>query len=144
MSELFTFVAQGRSRRTALIVAVLWVGLAVLWVSFDAALWIIGVLALFILPACWDLIRNPASGLTLTETELNWFSGRRNAAVLLEEIDHIRLDTRLDFSVKVTLVLNTGAKVRLPFEATPPHQAFEEALNAQGVATKRFHFQLMQ
>ncbi|MGC1506682.1 MAG: hypothetical protein WA782_21395 [Sulfitobacter sp.] len=144
MSAPFTYTAQGRSARTALVVAFLWVGLAILWITFDAALSIVGFLALFTLPACWDLFSNPASGLTLGTHDITWFSGRRTATVPLDEIDHIRLDTRLDFSVKATLVLKTGAKVRLPFEATPPHQPFEDALNAKGVTTKRFHFQLMQ
>lgn len=144
MSAPFTYTAQGRSVRTALVVASLWLGLVVLWIGFDAALWIITLLAVFTLPACWDLLHNPASGLTLTEDALDWHSGRRSATVALEEIDHIRFDTRLDFSVKVTLVLKTGAKVRLPFEATPPHHAFEAALNERGLTTKRFHFQLMQ
>ena len=64
--------------------------------------------------------------------------------VAFSEIDHFRLDTRLDFSVRATVVLRSGRKIRLPFEATPPHQAFEDALTARGVTVKRFHFQLLQ
>lgn len=144
MSDSFTYHARGRSKGTALVVAAVWLGLLGLWLGFEANLWIVAFLALFTLPACWDLVQNPASGLSLTQTQLSWHSGKRRAEVALDEIDHIRMDTRLDFSVKVTLILKTGAKLRLPFEATPPHQAFEAALQDRGLATKRFHFQLMQ
>ncbi|MDF3414095.1 hypothetical protein HKX54_06485 [Sulfitobacter sp. M57] len=144
MSAAFTFAAQGRNLRTAVVVLAVWAALMVLWMAFDAAHWLVALLALFTLPACLDLTRNPVSGLTLTGNDIAWYTGRRNATVALAEIDHVRFDTRLDFSVKVTLVLKTGAKLRLPFEATPPHHALEAALSAQGLTTKRFHFQLMQ
>ncbi len=144
MSDTYTFHAKGRSPRTALTVALIWAGLLALYLWLEASGWIMLFLALFTLPAVADLMRNPDSGLTLSDTALSWHTGRRHAEVALSEIDHVRMDTRLDFSVKVTLVLETGAKVRLPFEATPPHMAFEHALNARDIRTKRFHFQLMQ
>lgn len=127
-----------------LTVGLIWLGLIGLWLGLEAHPMIVAFLALFTLPACWDLVTDPASGLSLTTDTLSWFSGKRHADVLLSEIDHVAMNTRLDFSVKVTLVLDTGAKIRLPFEATPPDQAFETALAAQGVKTKRTHFQLMQ
>jgi len=144
VSDDFRFHAQGRSLRTGVIVAVLWCGLMVLWLGLDAHPVIIGVLALFTLPACWDLIADPPSGLVLSSDSISWFSGKRHAKVALAEIDHVAMNTRLDFSVKVTLVLETGAKIRLPFEATPPDAAFEEALAQRAVKTRRTHFQLMQ
>lgn len=144
MSAELTFNATGRSPRTAAVVGAVWLGLLALWLVLDAAPWVVGFLALFTLPACWDLLRNPPSGLTLTQTDISWHSGTRKATVELQEIDHVRLDTRLDFSVRVTLVLVSGAKLRLPFEATPPHQSLEDALNAQGIKTQRHHFQLLQ
>ena len=73
-----------------------------------------------------------------------WFSGRRSGRVTTSEIDLVRLDTRLDFSVRVTLVLKNGEKVRLPFEATPPHAEFERELDPRGLKTRRTHFQLFQ
>ncbi|MFC6638555.1 hypothetical protein GV827_01505 [Sulfitobacter sp. JBTF-M27] len=144
MSTDFTYHRQGRSLRAGLIVLAIWLALAGAYFVLDAALWIVGFLAFFTLPALWDLYRNPPSGLTLTDQEIRWFTGKRTAQVALEEIERVRLDTRLDFSVRVTLVLQTGAKIRLPFEATPPHQALEDALNAHGLTTRRTHFQLMQ
>ena len=144
MTAPFVFDQQARSRKTLLIVVSIWVALVVAWIWLDAALWIVAFLAAFTLPAVSDLIRNPLSGLTLNNQTLSWFSGRRNGTLELSEIDHIRLDTRLDFSVRVTAVLTTGRKIRLPFESTPPHQAFQNALEARGVKTQRHHFQLLQ
>ena len=143
-SPSFTHRHAGRSVKGAVIVAGVWALLASLWIFLDAAPWLVGILALFTLPALWDLIKNPAAGVTLTDTRLRWFTGPRDAVVAFSEIDHVRLDTRLDFSVRATVVLRSGRKIRLPFEATPPHRAFEDALTARGVTVKRFHFQLLQ
>ena len=144
MSQPFTHHAQGRNTRTMITVGVIWLGLIFLWLRLEAHWVIVAFLGLFTLPACWDMITDPPSGLTLSDETLAWHSGKRHAEVALSEIDHVAMNTRLDFSVKVTLVLQTGAKVRLPFEATPPDQAFEDALTAHGIKTRRTHFQLMQ
>ena len=144
MSVDFVFHAQGRNTRTLVTVALIWVGLLILWLGFDAHPMIVAFLTLFTLPACWDLIANPPSGLTLSTDSISWFSGKRRADVGLDEIDHVGMNTRLDFSVKVTLVLRNGSKIRLPFEATPPDQSFEEALAERGIKTRRTHFQLLQ
>lgn len=144
MSTDFTYARTGRSRRTAVIVATIWVAVIGAGVFWEMSAWIMTIVLTFTLPALWDLITDPPSGLTLTDTALHWHSGKRKAEVALEEIDKIRLDTRLDLSVKVTLILKTGAKVRLPFESTPPDQPLEDALTQRGLKTERHHFQLMQ
>lgn len=144
MSTPFTYRTRGRSRRTLVVVGVVWLALLVLWLGLQANVWIVLFLALFTLPACWDLIADPPSGFELSDRQISWFSGKRQAQVQLDEVNHVHLNTRLDFSVKATLVLTNGAKLRLPFEATPPDQALEAALTAQGIAVKRTHFQLIQ
>ncbi|MFY0645649.1 hypothetical protein [Sulfitobacter geojensis] len=144
MSAAYTYTRQGRSRTTAVVVLAIWTAIVSAWALLDMAPWLVALVGLCTLPAMWDHYTNPLSGLTLEDGNILWFSGKRRGAVAFDEIDHVRLDTRLDFSVRATLVLKTGAKLRLPFEATPPHEAFEQALNARGLATKRFHFQLFQ
>ena len=62
------------------------------------------------------------------------------AEVPLSEIDHIRLDTRWDFSVRATVLLTNGKRLRLPYEALPPHRSFEAALQARGIRVERHHF----
>jgi hypothetical protein len=106
----------------------------------DAAWWLMTALAMLTLPALWDLWRDPSAGLRLGETGLDWHTGQRSGALLLTEINHMRFDTRWDFSVRVTAVLENGKLVRLPYEALPPHRAFETALEVRKIAVKRHHF----
>lgn len=61
----------------------------------------------------------------------------------LSAIKTVRLDTRLDLSIKATLILHTGAKMRLPLDAVPPSAAFEEALKQRGILVERHHFRLV-
>lgn len=140
----FTFARAGRSMAAMVVVGVVWAVLVAAWLWLDAAWWIVLGLGVFTLPALYDLALNPMAGLTLDDTELRWQSGARHVTLDLSEIDHMRLDTRLDFSVRATAMLRSGQKVRLPFEATPPHAAFETALEARGLRVKRYHFQLLQ
>ncbi|MCX7559378.1 hypothetical protein OS190_07325 [Sulfitobacter sp. F26204] len=144
MNPDFTFAHSGRNRRTAMVVAAIWFAVLAAGLFWEMSALMMAFLLAFTLPALWDLMRDPASGLTLTNNTLHWYSGKRQVSVALEEVAMIRLDTRLDLSVKVTLILNTGTKLRLPFESTPPHQPFEEALIQRGLKTERHHFQLMQ
>lgn len=144
MADTFRFQRQGRSRGTLAIVLLIWAALVAAWVWLDAAWPILAALALFTLPALWDVIKNPAAGLTLARTTLDWYSGRHTAQIALAEVATVRLDTRLDFSVRATVILRSGRKIRLPFEATPPHAAFEAALTHHGIRTERHHFSLWQ
>jgi len=144
MSAPYTFQQQVRRPLTAVIVLGIWAVLLAAWLWLEAAVWLLGGVWLFTLPALRDLISNPAAGLTLTDKDVTWHTGKYTGAVAFHELDHMRLDTRLDFSVRASAVLRSGRKVRLPFEATPPHHAFEAALVARGIPVKRFHFQLMQ
>jgi hypothetical protein len=140
----YVFTRQGRSRGALVTVAVIWLALLAARFWLDANLVVLGFVAFFTLPALWDYWRNPQSGLRLTDRAIEWSSGRRQASVAREELDYVRFDTRLDFSVRITLVLKTGRKIRLPFEATPPHRKFEELLSAEGIRCERHHFALMQ
>lgn len=140
----YAYERSGRTYGAALVVGAVWAALLAAWIWLEAALWVILPLALFTVPAVIDLLRNPASGMRLTADSLSWYSGRRHAEVKLSEVEHIRLDTRLDFSVRASAVLHTGRRIRLPFESTPPHQPFEDALKTQDIKVLRFHFQLFQ
>ncbi|WP_246455502.1 hypothetical protein [Sulfitobacter aestuariivivens] len=140
----FTYQRSGRSWAGLIVIGVVWCVLLVLYGWFDAAWWIVLALAAFTIPAVLDLLHDTQSGLRLSDDTLSWFTGKRDADVALSQIHHVRLDTRLDFSVRASLVLKSGRKLRLPFEATPPHEAFEKALQARGMKVERHHFQLFQ
>lgn len=142
-ADSFSYARPGRNRATLFAVCGVWAGLLAAIVLVDAAPWLMGVIGVFTLPALWDLYRNPESGLRFTPDTLNWFSGNRVAEVEWREIEKVRLDTRLDFSVRATIVLHSGRKIRLPYESTPPHDLLEAALNARGIRTERHHFSLI-
>ncbi len=96
------FRKHGRNRATLYTVAAVWIVLLALVIAVDAAPWLMALIGLTTLPALWDLYRNPLSGLDFTSHGLQWFSGSRKGAVAWSEIERVRLDTRLDFSVRVS------------------------------------------
>ena len=123
----FTFETTGRNRATLITLVLVWAALGAI---------------LFTLPALYDLISSRRSGLVIDAAGVSWFSGQRNGSVVWSQISHIRLDTRLDMSVRTSLVLITGRKIRLPLEATPPAATFEKLLTESGVKVERRHFSL--
>lgn len=141
--DTYAHINYGRNRRTLITVALIYLALIAAIVLIDAALWLMAGVALFTLPALWDLYANPSAGVTLTDKDLHWFSGRRQADIKLSEIDHMRFDTRLDFSIRVSAVLAGKQRIRLPYDALPPHLEFEDAFKARCVKTERHHFTLL-
>ncbi|MVO15797.1 hypothetical protein GO984_08245 [Rhodobacteraceae bacterium CY05] len=109
-------------------------------VVLQASWWAVAFLALPTLPALWDLWRNTRSELTLDATQVIWRSGQLSDSVTLDQINLVRFDTRWDFSVRVTLILTSGDKLRLPPQVLPPHLMLENALQLRGVQTERHHF----
>lgn len=136
----YSYTRHNRSPQVIAILLSVYSALAVLFIAFDAVWWLIGLLALFTLPALWDFAQNTRSGLRLDQDGLRWFSGRREAGVRLSEIDHVRLDTRWDFSVRMSLVLTSEKRIRLPDESTPPHRELESRLKEAGLKVERHHF----
>lgn len=141
--DAFLWTRQGRNPVTFYAVLGTWAVLLALLVLVDASPALMGFLALFTLPALWELYANPAAGLRIDRDTLSWYTGKRKAALDWSEVTHVRLDTRLDFSVRATAMLTAGRKVRLPYECTPPDKLLEAALNAHGVRTERHHFSLI-
>lgn len=138
--ERYDYTRQGRNRAALWIVPSVWLLLLTATLRLEASVWLMLLIGAFTLPALWELITNPASGLTMDAQSITWFTGNRSAELELSEIERFRLDTRLDLSVKATAILKSGRKIRLPYECTPPHQRFEAELNARGIRTERHHF----
>ena len=138
----FTFETTGRNRATLITMVLVWTALGAAWLMLDAAIWLVGILGLFTLPALYDLISSRRSGLVMDSSGISWFSGQRKGFVAWSQISHVRLDTRLDMSVRASLVLITGRKIRLPLETCPPAGVFETLLTDRGVMVERHHFSL--
>ncbi|MFW8594776.1 hypothetical protein [Cribrihabitans neustonicus] len=136
----FSFTREGRSTAALLATAAWLAGLAGLWFGLGAAGWLVALLALPVIPAVLDLMRNPSAGLTISEERISWYSGSLEDTAPLAEIERVRFDTRWDFSVRTTLVMHGGKQLRLPQEATPPYREMERELSRRGLRTERHHF----
>lgn len=136
----YTYRTVGRNWTTLITTVVVWGVLLVLILKVDMALWLAGIVFLFTLPAVYDLITARASGITLNAQQIAWYAGKQDGDIPKRLIDYIRLDTRLDLSVRCTLVLYSEQKIKIPFESCPKHQELENQLHAYGYKTRRQHF----
>ena len=136
----FTHRGSGRSWPVAAVCLLIWAALIATRFGLGASPWILAPIALMTLPALADLVRAPATFLQLDTSGLRWQAGRRNGDIPLNRIDKIRFDTLWDFSIRITLCLTDGRRIRLPPDLRPPHRAFEAALQAHGLTTERHHF----
>ena len=142
MPEPFIFSRKGRRPRTLAVLIAIYAVLIAAVILVDASGWLMGGLALLTLPALRDLYLNPSAGVRLEDAQLDWHSGRRHGSLSLAEIERMRFDTRWDFSVRVTAMLRSGKRVRLPDESLPPHRTFEAAFEARGIPVERQHFRV--
>ena len=139
----YTFETSGRNRKTLVAVIGVWLAIIAAVVLIDASLWLAGLIGLCTAPALYDLIAGRRSGVRLGPDGLDWFAGTRSGEIAWDKISHMRLDTRLDFSVRTSAVLVSGRKVRLPLESTPDPDTFEQVLTARGSKVERHHFSLL-
>ncbi len=129
----------GRTVLAAVVLVGVYAGLVILWRVLNLY-WVFVLIGMLLtLPAAWEFGTAKRSGLRLDDKMLTWFSGRRSAEVALHRIDHVRFDTRLDLSIKVTVVLPDKRKLRIPQDSLPKHPALKEALDQLGVKTTRGH-----
>ena len=136
----FVFARNGRSPRIAAILVAYFGAIAAAIVWLDAAWWLMALLALPGLPALWQFHANPSAGLRLSRDSLHWHSGRRHGTLALGEIERMRFDTRWDLSIRATILLKTGKKIRLPYESLPPHRTLEAEAKTRGLTVERHHF----
>ncbi|WP_299280291.1 hypothetical protein [uncultured Tateyamaria sp.] len=139
----YRYETTGRNWRTLTTVVGVWGAILLAIALFDAAFWLMALIALTTAPALYDLFSGRRAGLSLESEGLRWFAGRQTGDIIWDKISHIRLDTRLDFSVRASAVLTSGRKVRIPLEATPPSDTFEAALKARAIDVQRHHFSLL-
>ena len=139
----YRFETSGRNAKTLITLLCVWgvIGLGV--VAIDASLWLAGLIFLCTIPALYDLLAGRRSGVSLSTAGLSWFAGKRTGDITWDKISHMRLDTRLDFSVRASAVLVSGRKERLPHEATPKADIFEAELTARDIKVERHHFSLL-
>lgn len=115
----------------------------VLYFAFSAAPFIILILGFASLPALIDIGVGATSNLRISDTEIAWRSGRRGGVIPRPQVKLVRLDTRLDFSLRVTLLTHQGQKTRLPYECVPAFKDLEAALLDRDISFEQHHFTLL-
>lgn len=141
--DVFLFQRDARSLRSIVLVAAWAAAVGLIWVVFDARGWVLALLALPLLPSLWELWRPHAAWLRITDTHLSWRSLRSSGDISLAEIDHIRMVTRSDFSVRATIHTHPGTHHQIPPEVTPKASVLEAALQQRQVALKIQHFTVL-
>lgn len=142
MAEPFRFDSSGRSPRAALALGGVALGAAAL-AGIGAHPALLAATLLLGAPLALDLWRAPAASLELTDDALAWSHGGARTALPLSGIEHVRLDTRLDLTVRATVETGQARSPRIPPPCMPPHRALEAALAARGVPVRRRHFALL-
>ena len=139
----FHWHRSGRNRASALVILGIWLSVGAAYLLLEASIWIVIVLLLFTLPALYDFVTDRRSAMHVTKDGLAWHSGPRQDRLSWAEVEYVRLDTRLDLSVRTSVILPSGRRLRLPIDVTPPVDLFEAALKAHGVRVERHHFSLL-
>lgn len=135
---IYRFERRARSASTLLMLAAIWAVLLGLWFALNMAWWIGVLLGALTLPALWDVIRDARATLEIWPGRIVWTaafsSGDRS------DVEHVRLNRRLDGSMKVLLVHVGGATTRLPPDIAPPADKLENALKDAGISAQRHPF----
>lgn len=137
------YEASARGPRAFVVLGLWWGALGLGIVAIDLALWIAIPLAAVTLPALWELIRGTKAWIEITPGGIGWGSGKREGFVARGEIDRLRFDTRLDFSLRLTIVTVGVSRIRLPYECIPRAARLKAALDAHGYPHEHHHFALL-
>lgn len=138
----FRFEPQARSLRAQAMIGVWAAGLVAMRLMLDAAWVVLALLALPLIPAIVEQIRNPRRWLLISDKAITWHDGFSEQDVPLDRIAEVRLDTRWDMSVRARLTLHSGTKLRLPPTVTPKSEQLEQELQARGAKVSRQHFRV--
>ena len=138
----YRYESQGRTPKS--IAALVGMLLVIAGLEFIGTVWwIVTLVALISLPAALDVLLNVRSSLDLDDERLFWKNRSQEVTIPLFEIEKVRFDGRIDLSTRVTIVLRDGRKLRLPYDALPPHKELESELQSRDVRTERNAFTVL-
>ena len=138
----FLYEPKARILRVQVAILVWLTALIVLRVGFGAAWGVLALLAIPLIPAIAEQIRNPQRWLRITNCSIIWHDGFSEQEVALNRIAEARLDTRWDLSIRARLTLESKDRLRLPPTVTPKADPLAEALEMRGVKVSRQHFRV--
>lgn len=136
------YTPSARNAKSIALIALWLFGLAALHLWFGAIWYIVAGLALPLIPALIEQVRNPTRWFRITADTISWFDGITIQEVPLARVQTLRLDTRWDLSVRARLDLKSGQKVVLPPTVTPDHNELERVAQSLGITTERHHFRV--
>lgn len=143
MSDPYVYERRGRTALTAIVVALVYIFLAVGLVYLNLSQWLVLIGFVLTLPAFFDLISDVQSGMTISSDEVSWFHGKKTAAIPLADARRFRIDLRMDRSVKLSIELENGRKIRVAQPATPPLKELEDILSKMGIEYRKNPFSLL-
>jgi len=143
MTDVYSFERRGRTKLAAMVVSGIYAFLALAFFVLEISLWISGIAFLLTLPALWDMIADTRSGFSLSEDGVTWFHGKNSATIERSEIKLFKVDLRMDRSVKLSVELHSGRKIRLPQPSTPPLKDLERELANYGFPFRKNPFALL-
>jgi hypothetical protein len=132
----FLHQTHGRNPKTALGVA-LAAALIVYLYTVGTVWWILLIIAALTLPALADLITNTRRHFVIDENNLSWKNRAQDAEIPLSEIEKVKMDGRLDLSVRVTLILRNQRKLRIPQDVSPKADILESELASRAITVER-------
>lgn len=132
MYEAFEYRAQGRRPGSYFAFGV-WLIMANLAWVYDAhpVLW--GALAFFLVILGWWLVRNPISGMTITDTHLSIFNGDVRWKIPLQDIDCIIRSQGKGGKPGYKLHFTDGKTDMLPVDVTPKSDVLAEEFRKRGI-----------
>ena len=139
----FTFQRAARNPRAVGFVLLWWLVIFVFYAFLNGSWAILAILALCSGPALLDIYRGTTAALQITAKDIQWRSGKRAGNLARGQLKSVRFDTRLDLSLRMTLLTYQDEKLRLPYECTPKASDIEAALKARDIPYERHHFTLM-
>ena len=98
---------------------------------------ILFVLVLLLLPAVWDLVKDPESQLLITPEFISWHTGPRRESAQISEIDLVHLKTNFELSQRARITMRNGQKLYIPAPCMPPGRQIDSILENQGLDVKR-------
>jgi hypothetical protein len=133
-----------RTKKQAGLLIGLWGAAIALYVVLDASPIIAGLIIIVSLPALYDFMRADIAELEVNQDHIKWRWRKHEHQVPLTQIDYVQLTTRLDFSLRMTLVLTSGQKLRVIDPCVIGNaQDLEAAFTTLGLLVKRSHFTLI-
>ncbi|MGL4310585.1 MAG: hypothetical protein ACRCSU_08865 [Paracoccaceae bacterium] len=132
MYEGFEYRSQGRRPGSYFAFGV-WLIMANLAWVYDAHPVFWGALAFFLVILGWWLVRNPISGMTITETHLSIFNGDVRWKIPLTDIDCIIRSVGKGGKPGYKLHFTDGKTDVLPVDVTPKSDVLAEEFHKRGI-----------